>query len=313
MLDKYAFLWYDIVPHYITKGVTALLLYDIEIRSIPKIKYNCVLKCPQYRASISEKRDLFELCFVESGEFVCQSESGSVACTEGHLYPMVFTEKCHIYTESDRPVRMICIGIECEHQVRVIDSNKLGEKGTRELLNSMLSGDRFIIPKNGVSEEAFEGLSQYFQRLVTCTPGERVGEEMKAISLFLDLMSKITKCTMDEVAYDTNAFPTSVIAYSEMIVSYIIKHYRERINVSDIADELGLTQNYVHAIFRQVKGMTIIDYITNYRLELAKVYIERFGLKSYQASHLVGIEDPAYFSRLFKRRYGMNVKEACKK
>ena len=94
-----------------------------------------------------------------------------------------------------------------------------------------------------------------------------------------------------------------------MAVSYIIKNYRKKISVTDMAEEFGLTPNYLHAIFKQVKGVTIIDYLTKYRMDMAKTYIERFGLKAYEAAELVGIDDPAYFSRIFKKLYGKSISE----
>ena len=64
---------------------------------------------------------------------------------------------------------------------------------------------------------------------------------------------------------------------------------------------------------QQVKGMTIIEYLTNYRMEIAKTYIERFGLRAYEAADMVGIDDPAYFSRVFKKLYGKSVSEYKKR
>lgn len=290
-----------------------MLLYDITFKSIPTIKYNCTLTSPDYRTAVAENDKLFELCFVESGEFICGGKSCSLACEEGHLYPMLFSERCEIYTECERPVRMRCIGMECDLEAHLIDSDTLSEDETRTLMNNMLSGNRFLIAKNGISSFSCDWLLPYIQRISACSPGERIGEETRALSLFLDFMSRITKSMMDEIAFGTKAFPTSAIAYSEQAVAYIIKNYRKKITVAEMAHEFGLTPNYLHAIFKQVKGVTIVDYLTEYRLSLAKIYVERFGLKAYEAAHLVGIDDPAYFSRVFKKRYGVTLNSYKKK
>ena len=174
-------------------------------------------------------------------------------------------------------------------------------------MKNMLDGDRILIQKDGLSSLQFDWLAPHIKKIVACNCGERVGEEARAISLWFDLTSRITKSCMNLVAYDAKAFPTSAVAYSEMVVSYIIKNYKNKISVADIADEFGLSPNYLHAIFKQVKGITIIDYLTSYRLELAKIYIERFGLRAYEAAAAVGIDDPAYFSRVFKKMFGKSV------
>ncbi len=286
-----------------------MLFYDIEFTTIPKIKHNCIIVNPDYNTTIAKTNRLFELCYVDKGDYVCQSKDGVLVCEQGHLYPMIFNQKYNIYTESDRPVRMYSICLECGINVQTIDSEKLSEAETRELMKNLVSGNRFLLPKEGLSSNQFDWILPYVKKIVSCNAGERIGEETRALTLILDLLSKITKTSMDEVAFDAKVFPTSAVAYSEMVVSYIIKNYRKKISVLEIAEEFGLTPNYLHAIFKQVKGTTIIDYLTAYRMNLAKTYIERFGLKAYEAAEMVGIDDPAYFSRVFKKLYGKSVSE----
>ena len=286
-----------------------MLFYDIELTTIPKIKYNCTVVANNYHAAVNKNKNLFELCFIDGGECVCQTPSGALACESGHLYPLLFDEKCEIYTEDESPVRMLCVGLECGINVHVIDSEHLSENDTRELMKNLLAGNRFLFPKEGLSTLQFDWILPYMKKILACKPGERIGEETRALSLIIEFMSRVTKSSMDTVAFDAKAFPTSAVAYSEMVVSYIIKNYRKKISVLEIAEEFGLTPNYLHAIFKQVKGTTIIDYLTVYRMNMAKTYIERFGLRAYEAAEMVGIDDPAYFSRVFKKLYGKSISD----
>lgn len=286
-----------------------MLFYDIELTTIPKIKHDCIVITPEYNTTTAKNNNLFELCYVDRGDYVCQNADGALVCEQGHIYPMIFDQKYEIYTEGEHPVRMYSICLECGLNVNVIDSEKLSEAQTRELMKNLLSGNRFLLPKEGLSSNQFDWVLPYVKKIVSCNPGERIGEETRALSLILELLSKITKTSMDEVAFDARVFPTSAVAYSEMVVSYIIKNYRKKISVLEIAEEFGLTPNYLHSIFKQVKGITIIDYLTAYRMNLAKIYIERFGLRAYEAANMVGIDDPAYFSRVFKKLYGKSVNE----
>ena len=286
-----------------------MLFYDIEFTTIPKIKHSCIVATRDYNTSFAKNERLFELCYVDKGDYVFKSADGSLICEQGHLYPMLFGKKCEIYTESDHPVKMYSISLECGLSVNIIDSEKLSEEETRILMKNLLSGNRFLLPKDGLSSNQFDWILPYVKKIISCNPGERIGEETRALSLIIEFLSKITKTSMDEVAFDAKVFPTSAVAYSEMVVSYIIKNYRKKISVLEIAEEFGLTPNYLHAIFKQVKGTTIIDYLTAYRMNLAKTYIERFGLKAYEAAEMVGIDDPAYFSRVFKKLYGKSISE----
>lgn len=286
-----------------------MLFYDIELNTIPKIKYNCLVSAFGYRANINKNDSLFELCFIDKGECIVHSKTDNLICETGRLYPLIFNEKYDIYTENKSPIKMYSVGIECDFSVRVIDSEHLSEKDMRSLMKYLLSGNRFLLPKDGISSFQCDWITPYMKKIVACQTADRIGEETRAISMILEFLSRITKASMDTVAFDAKAFPTSIVAYSEMVVSYITKNYRKKINITEIAEEFGLTPNYLHAIFKQVKGVTIVEYLTRYRMELAKTYIERFGLRAYEAADMVGIDDPAYFSRVFKKLYGKSVSE----
>lgn len=286
-----------------------MIFYDVEFLTIPKIKYNCAVAAMNHHTVLQKKDSFFELCYIESGDCVLKTPSGSLVMERGALYPLIFAKKSEIYTESDEPIRIYSIGIECDYRLNIIDSDRMNDRDTRDMMKKFLSGSRYLIPREGLSSSVCEWLLPYVKKISTCRIGERIGEESRAISILIELLSRITAASMDEIAFASKAFPVNAVAYSEMAVEYITKNYRKKITVNDIAERLELTPNYLHAVFKQVKGTTIVDYLTNYRMNLARVYIERFGLKAYEAAELVGIDDPAYFSRIFKKLYGKSISD----
>lgn len=285
-----------------------MIFYDVELLSIPKIKYACGVAAG-HKAFVNKNERLMEICYVDSGECICKTSSGSLVCETGRAYPLLFGESFEVYTENYEPLKLYSIGLECNLSVNVIDSEHLDEEATRALMKSLISGNRFLLPREGISKLDNDWMLPLIKKISACKVGQRIGEETRALSSVFELLGRVTGASMDALAFDAKTFPTNAVAYTEMAVEYIAKNYRKKISVIDLADVLGLTPNYLHAIFKQVKGTTIIDYLTNYRMNLARTYIERFGLKAYEAAELVGIDDPAYFSRVFKKLYGKSVAE----
>ena len=80
--------------------------------------------------------------------------------------------------------------------------------------------------------------------------------------------------------------------------------YMTDISVADIAARLGLDRRYLSRIFRQRMGMTVMDYIIKTRLNSAYRLLSD-GLSVTRVSELVGYSDPFYFSKMFKRFYGI--------
>lgn len=93
---------------------------------------------------------------------------------------------------------------------------------------------------------------------------------------------------------------------------YIMNHYQNAISVESLAEELGLSVNYVRNIFREHAGITLNDYLTEYRLKRALELLKNPKLRVREVGKLVGYENSSYFGTVFAKRYGMTPNE-CRK
>lgn len=92
-------------------------------------------------------------------------------------------------------------------------------------------------------------------------------------------------------------------------VEFIKEHYPENITVDQIAGASGYSVSYLSRLMKEQNGRSIMDYLNWYRIEKAKEMIWESGLKSYEVAEKVGISDPNYFSRIFKKYTGKSVNE----
>lgn len=76
-----------------------------------------------------------------------------------------------------------------------------------------------------------------------------------------------------------------------------------------LADELGVTSNYLSSIFKMETGMRFKKYLNTFRIDKAKELLMDSRYKIYEVSDLVGIEDSRYFSQIFKTYIGMKPSE----
>lgn len=77
------------------------------------------------------------------------------------------------------------------------------------------------------------------------------------------------------------------------------------LSVNNLAEGVFLTPSYLSALFKKEMGITIGQYLTNYRLERAKQLLKDKRYKLYRISSLVGYSDANYFARIFKRQVGV--------
>lgn len=99
-----------------------------------------------------------------------------------------------------------------------------------------------------------------------------------------------------------------------LICNKIIKLIGEKFNdfelsVNLIADTVSLTPSYIGSIFKKIHKKSIIEYITDIRLEKAKILLRDESLRISDISIMVGYSDVYYFSKRFKQVYGYSPKQ----
>lgn len=75
-------------------------------------------------------------------------------------------------------------------------------------------------------------------------------------------------------------------------------------NINTIANALYLTPAYFSRVFKRKMGMTCIDFIKNYRINLAKELLKNTDLSIQQISEKTGYATVYYFSQQFKQVTG---------
>lgn len=98
----------------------------------------------------------------------------------------------------------------------------------------------------------------------------------------------------------------------DYMIEYIHAHYAEDIRLSDLADQVHLSRNYLSTLFRNATGETFQDYLTRVRMEKAKRFILEGKHLIYEVAEKVGYRNVPYFSTLFKKHTGMNPTDLLK-
>lgn len=85
------------------------------------------------------------------------------------------------------------------------------------------------------------------------------------------------------------------------IVAYIDSHFHDSgLNLTSIASYFGFNTSYFSRKFKEEAGKSFIDYLTEIRMKQACDYAVQ-GKLMYVTAGLVGIPDPNYFGKCFKK------------
>lgn len=93
------------------------------------------------------------------------------------------------------------------------------------------------------------------------------------------------------------------------VKEYVSKNYAGICSVESMAEGLHLSPNYLRSLFKTGTGQTILEYLTDYRLEKACALLKDKTLKVHEISSRTGYENVSWFSRLFVKKYGVTPNE----
>lgn len=82
----------------------------------------------------------------------------------------------------------------------------------------------------------------------------------------------------------------------------------ENFTVEDICKEMGISRVQVYRKVKALMSINANDYILNTRLQKAKYYLQHEELSISEVSYKVGFSSPAYFSTVFKSKFGLTPK-----
>lgn len=136
-------------------------------------------------------------------------------------------------------------------------------------------------------------------------------------SLFMKLLVLIIRelYPQPEVLYETeNAkqlgcnFESSNKNYIiNTIISYLNENYERKISLNKISQNMYLSPVYISKLFKEETGESPINYLIQIRLEKAKEYLMKDKNASIKdVAKSVGYDDAYYFSKLFKKYYGVS-------
>ncbi len=93
------------------------------------------------------------------------------------------------------------------------------------------------------------------------------------------------------------------------IQEYLSAHYQDNLSLRELSDILHLSYNYLSTTYASITGETLIEFLTNIRMEKAKKLLINTNAKIREISEQVGYNDPKYFIRRFKTQTGVTPKE----
>jgi len=228
-------------------------------------------------------------------------------------YRLVFGKECIIFPEmvQDNIIREYIYQEETEK--KIMDNLKLRNyTGVEEIIGKffetlkscsytdiMMSISRLVYASIKTIS-SISGKSNYEYNFKTLRNGL---EHLDTLDEIKSWMLEILKKEIDKMGDNVQNRKNDHV---EKVIKYInVEFANPNLSTEELASRLGLTSNYLREIFKELKGISISNYINEYRCEKAKELLLQTDMTVAEISEKVGIINQNYFFTLFKKYSGM--------
>ena len=141
-----------------------------------------------------------------------------------------------------------------------------------------------------------DSIRQYYEILIGECRNHNEKSETKAQGCIYFILSVLLAATNRKF---TNK-QLSKFEYAQTAVNYIRENYMNDIKVSDISKHLALNRTYFSTLFKDIIGISPVDYLIRYRIDQAVVLMANPRLSLGDIALLAGFGDIVSFSIRFK-------------
>lgn len=143
-------------------------------------------------------------------------------------------------------------------------------------------------------------------------PEAETEEKLQQMVLNMDSLEEIREFT-EKILGCVQEREEQLSGYGRVIrgvLDYIAAHYGEvTLSTSQIAEAFHFSPAYMNVLFKQEMKVTLKQYLSNYRLERAKQFLDRDYMKITEIAEKCGYTSASYFSKVFRDGTGMTPLE----
>jgi len=249
--------------------------------------------CPKSYILPLEKADAHALYLVYQGKGVYAMNNTEFPVKENDIFVMYPNVPVRCTADSDDPWELQALSFDG------VDARLLLNAAGFEPKNPVRTLDNYN------AEQIAKVISGIF-----AWRGQEIFSLAQSTAMIYLLLSALVKTS----SFDQNTMPpgwTGTVHFQKAL-DYISANFRKTISVADIADHVSLSRSRLFRLFKQQIFISPQQYLTEYRIREAILLLERRAGSIKEISFAVGIEDPLYFSNLFKQVTGKSPKNYMK-
>ncbi len=269
-------------------------------------------------SSVTEKKTFhlhrqLEIVVALSENMACQFENGTVDIPQ---YGMVLLDQMNLHYIFNKENTGLC-----DRYVLYFSSNYISNLSTPEinLLQCFLlcqKRKQYVIRIPDERRNDFLSLLQQmdeFQNSPDSTAQQSFGWNLHTKFLLGQYLILTNQVYIEQCGTDSSAIRSLHSDLVYQIYSFIEKYYGEDLNTDEISRQFGISKTQLYYIFKEISGMTVSEYLVEYRIAKAKDLLLNSTHSVEMISQETGYGNLSSFSRIFKAKTGYSPLQYRKK
>lgn len=160
----------------------------------------------------------------------------------------------------------------------------------------------------GANHSSYEKIRRIFLSIVDSYNKKNEFYELAIKAGLYELLYLLFSECFEKIDYE-ETLKSNTTKNIKIVLDYISENYMNPITVEDLAKSANLSKHYFMRFFKKYMGTTCIEYINDYRLNIATNMLVTTNAQITEIATSIGITNLSYFNRIFKKKYNITPKE----
>jgi AraC-like DNA-binding protein len=158
------------------------------------------------------------------------------------------------------------------------------------------------------TDSGYDKLRYYFEQAIRIYKEKENGFELE-LKAYLYLFIHTLFLNVPAKKHSSKKIDDETTEKIKLTLNFIKENYTEQLTIKEIAEQLNFSEYHFMRFFKKHIGMTCIEYINNYRLDIAAKFLSTSNRSIMEVALDVGFNNISYFNKLFKDKYKVTPKE----
>lgn len=286
-----------------------MVFYELTIQSQPKIEFACSVTTENYRNIVNRRANMIEISTYEGIPVLHETDCGECLLQPGSvfiLFPDLYSKsraavsgKVTISTVAVRVGDMQYVRHSCDTLEEAAEIVRRGKKK-----------DAIFLPLSMDMEQKSIQVISLIKTLISNYLKNTAIGGAQCLSKWYELVAFISEEFTEALLEGTKDNQSVSSFYTYKARKYLASHYADKILLTDMAQILNISPDYLGRLFKRDTGMSFRTYLNMLRIQHARQLAYDNTMTLQQIADAVGICDVRYMQRLFSKFYGVSI-QAC--